>query len=54
MNQRSRRIGNGLSPRRVSVGLSVALCAEPCQIKRRYCCIIGVTVAGTAVGGVLM
>lgn len=25
------------------VGLGVALFAEPCQIRRRYCCIIGVT-----------
>lgn len=26
----------------LSVGLGVALSAEPCQIGRRYCCIIGV------------
>jgi hypothetical protein len=40
--------------KRASVGLSVGLCAEPRQIRRRYCCIIGVTGAGVAAGCVLM
>lgn len=34
--------------------LGVGLCAKPCQIGSRYCCIIGVAVAGAAAGCVLM
>ena len=38
----------------MGVDLGVALIAELCQIRRRYCCIIGVTVAGAAAGCVFM